>query len=154
MRRTLILGAASWFGTGYLPRMPGTWGTVGAIPLWWAMSTFELHWFVVATVVAIVISIWVSELAERIYGSHDVQHIVIDEVVGLLVAAIGVPFRWPEVLAAFILFRIFDMWKPPPIGWVDRQVGGGFGVVIDDVIAGLFALGLLHGARWALGGWW
>ena len=95
-----------------------------------------------------------SSLAERIYGAHDVQKIVIDETAGLLVTVIGVPFRWPEVVAAFIAFRVLDMTKPWPIRWLDRNVRGGFGVVLDDLVAGAVACGALHGARLLHGGWW
>ena len=100
------------------------------------------------------VAIGVSHAAERAYGRHDVGHIVIDEVAGMLVTAIGVPFAWPEVLAAFALFRLLDAVKPPPINWFDAHVPGGLGVVLDDVVAGLIACGLLHGAARLLGGWW
>jgi len=153
MRRKLILGAASWFGLGYLPKMPGTWGTLGAIPLWWAMSGLDWPRFLIVTVSFITVAIWISNEAEKIYGKHDVQHIVIDEVAGLLVAGFLVPFAWPEVVTTFLLFRLFDMTKPGPIRWLDRHIGGGVGVVIDDVVAGVAACLVMHAGRWLVGGW-
>ncbi len=153
-RDRAVLALTSWFGTGYLPKMPGTWGTLGSIPLWWAMSHLPFWVNLAATVVFAGVAVWLSGLAEKIYGAHDGQKIVIDEAAGLLVTVIGVPFAWPQVLAAFILFRVLDMTKPWPIGWVDREIGGGLGVVLDDLLAGAVACGLLHGARLILGGWW
>ncbi|MEK7705154.1 MAG: phosphatidylglycerophosphatase A [Myxococcota bacterium] len=154
MKRRFILTVSSALGLGYAPVAPGTFGTLAALPIWWAASGLSLTGFVLVTVVVTVAAVVVSELAERIYGSHDVQRIVIDEVAGMLVTVIGVPFRWPEVLAAFALFRLLDATKPPPIRWFDRHVKGGFGVVLDDVVAGAIACALLHGARLVLGGWW
>ena len=150
----VVLALASTFGLGYLPVAPGTYGTLAAIPLWYAMSTLPWWAFALVTLVAIMVAIWVAGLAERIYGSHDVQHIVIDEVVGLLVTVIGVPFAWPEVLMAFVLFRLLDSVKPGPIRWIDRHMTGGKGVVLDDVAAGVVGCVALHLARLFLGGWW
>jgi phosphatidylglycerophosphatase A len=154
LRQRLVLVLSSAFGLGYLPKAPGTWGTLLGIPIWWALSPLAAPTFGLAVLVITLVAVGISELAERIYGRHDVQKIVIDEVVGLLVTAIGVPFRWQQVLPAFILFRLFDMTKPPPIRTLDEQVKGGLGVVVDDVAAGLVACGVLHAARWIYGGWW
>jgi phosphatidylglycerophosphatase A len=145
---------ASAFGLGYLPKAPGTYGTLGAIPLWYAMAGLPGWAFALVTVAAIGVATAIAELAERVYGGHDTQKIVIDEVVGLLATVVGVPFRWPEVLAAFVLFRLLDMWKPQPIRWIDDHVQGGFGVVFDDVAAGVVGCLVLHTARVLLGGWW
>lgn len=152
--RLLVLSASSALGLGYLPKMPGTFGTLAAIPIWWALSGHALSVSISVTAAAILVAIWIAGCAEAIYGKHDAQRIVIDEVVGLLTAAIGVPFAWPEVLAAFLLFRFFDMTKPPPIRTIDRRVPGGLGVVLDDVAAGAVSCALLHTARVVHGGWW
>jgi phosphatidylglycerophosphatase A len=144
MRRKLILGLASWFGLGFLPKAPGTWGTLGALPLWWAMADLTWAQYLTVTLTFISVSIWVSHEAEMIFGEHDVSHIVIDEVAGLLVAAFLVPFAWPEVMATFLLFRLFDITKPWPIRWLDRHIGGGVGVVVDDVVAGAAACLVMH----------
>jgi len=149
-----ILALSSVFGVGYAPLAPGTFGTLAAIPLWFALRQLPVWGFALATLALTGLAIAAAGAAERIYGRHDVGHIVIDEVVGLLATAIGVPFAWPEVVAAFILFRLLDIAKPPPVGWIDRRVPGGLGVVLDDLAAGLIGCGLLHLARVVLGGWW
>ena len=118
------------------------------------MRDLTLPWFVAATLAVCIFAVWAAGRAEALYGSHDVQHIVIDEVAGLLVTAIGVPWRWQQVLTAFVLFRLLDSLKPPPIRWFDRHVEGGFGVVIDDIVAGVVGCALLHLAHKVLGGWW
>jgi len=153
----LVLVLSSVFGLGYLPGAPGTFGTVAGVPFWALMSVLSVQlglWSAVALTLAMIgVAIWISELAERIYGEHDVQHIVIDETVGLMVTSIGVPFRWPEVLIGFALFRLFDTVKPWPAGWADREVKGGFGVVLDDVFAGIMACLVLHVGHRAYGTW-
>lgn len=153
-RDRAVLAGSSALGLGYLPLAPGTWGTLGALPLWWAMADLPWPWFALITAVGVLGAIWVSGKAEAVYGAHDVGHIVIDEVVGLLCTVIGVPCRWPQVLAAFVVFRFLDTVKPPPIRFFDEKMPGGAGVVLDDVVAGLIGCGLLHGVRLYLGGWW
>jgi len=152
--KTTVLALSSALGLGYLPKAPGTWGTLAAIPIWWALRGLATLPFAIVVLAVCFVSVLVAEAAERIYGKHDVQKIVIDEVAGLLVTAIGVPFRWPEVIAAFVLFRLLDMTKPGPIRTLDERVPGGLGVVLDDVGAGLVACALLHLARLIYGGWW
>ena len=149
--RNFSLCLSSAFGLGYAPKAPGTFGTLAGIPLWWAMSDLSPLVFVAATLGWILLAFWVSDHADRIYGDHDSGKIVIDEVVGFLVAAIGIPFTWPNVLAVFVLFRIFDITKPPPIGYLDERVSGGVGVVVDDLVAGAFACVILHAVLLFLG---
>jgi len=140
----VVLSFSSAGGLGYVPKAPGTFGTLAAIPIWWALSDVSVGIFVAVTAALIAFSIWVSDHADRIYGDHDSGKIVIDEVVGLLATAIAVPFNPTSVVVVFILFRLFDIIKPPPIRYLDEHVSGGFGVVIDDVIAGLMACPLAH----------
>ena len=149
---TLILTFSSAGGLGYAPKAPGTFGTLAGIPIWWALSLLELPvWQYVAVVVLLTgFAVWVSGHAERIYGSHDSGKIVIDEVVGFLATVIAVDFGLREVIVAFVMFRIFDIIKPPPIGLVDEKVEGGFGVVIDDTIAGCLACPLVHGVLYLM----
>lgn len=140
---TLTLTLTSVFGLGYAPIAPGTFGTLGALPLAYAMRDLAAGPFVGLTMALTVFAIFVSHRAESIYGGHDVQHIVIDEVVGFLWTMVATPFHWPQVVMAFVLFRFFDAVKPWPIRAVDRGVPGGLGVVLDDVVAGLCAAGVL-----------
>jgi phosphatidylglycerophosphatase A len=149
-----VLMGTSVLGLGYLPVAPGTWGTLGALPLYWLLSGTSVGIAVAATAALTAAAVALSGRAEAIYGGHDVQHIVIDEVVGLLWAVVAVPWRLPQIVAAFVLFRLLDALKPWPIRVIDRQVGGGLGVVLDDVAAGMVACALLHGARFFWGGWW
>ncbi len=150
----LILTLATFFGLGRLPKAPGTWGTLGAIPLWWWLSCYGSGVFVAFTVVFAGFAIWVSHEAEKIYGQHDTQSIVIDEVAGMLVTVLFVPLTWGTLVAAFVLFRLLDAVKPPPIRQIDKHVGGGLGVVLDDLLAGAIGCGILHSAHLGLGAWW
>ncbi len=149
--RLPALVLASVFGLGYLPKAPGTFGTLAALPLWWLLSPLPLWAFVAVTAAVSVLSIAIAGWAERIYGSHDVQHIVIDEVAGMLVAAVGVPFHWSAVVVVFVLFRFLDALKPQPVRWFDSNVKGGLGVVADDLVAGAMACLLWHGGAWLWG---
>lgn len=141
--RATIL-AASVFGLGFLPKAPGTWGTLAALPLWYVMRHSSFLWFLLGVFVVALIAIAVARAAEKITDGHDAQWIVIDEVAGMLVAAIGVPFSLWQVVFAFVLFRLFDALKPPPIRQLDDHVPGGLGVVVDDLAAGVFACGVQH----------
>tara|TARA_Y100001934_G_scaffold278276_1_gene379117 strand:- start:86 stop:562 length:477 start_codon:yes stop_codon:yes gene_type:complete len=152
----LVLGFSSSGGLGYVPKAPGTFGTLGAIPLWFFASRLGLSWVEMLGAVAVftVFAIGVAEQAERIYQEHDSGKIVIDEVAGFLVTLIGVPFEWSLCLSAFVVFRFFDIVKPPPVRQIDARLGGGAGVVLDDTMAGLYGLGVMHLLCWLNGGWW
>ena len=154
MKKKIVLTFSSAFGLGYMPKAPGTWGTLMGIPIWWALSDLTWPMYLLATAAVTGFAIWISEHADRIYGEHDRGEIVIDEVVGLMISVVGVPFAWPQVVVAFVLFRIFDIVKPPPVRWIDQKLGGGAGVVLDDTAAGLYALAVMHGLRLLWGGWW
>lgn len=122
---------------GHLPKAPGTFGTIAAVPIALLLARLGPNFYLVATTVLILFSIWISELHERNLGAHDSKTIVIDEVVGFLVAFTWLPMTWRSCLAAFVLFRVFDVLKPYPISVLDRRVKGGLGVVVDDLAAGL-----------------
>lgn len=124
---------------GLSPVAPGTLGTLVAIPLAFALAQGGSNFYLLATLVLIVFSIWISELHERMLGTHDSKQIVIDEVVGYLVTFAWLPMNWMSLAAAFVLFRIFDILKPWPISVLDARVKGGLGVVVDDLAAGLVA---------------
>ena len=130
-------------GSGLAPKAPGTFGTLAAIPLYLLLTGLN-HWLYLAVVVlAFVLGIYLCDKASRDLGVHDHGGIVWDEFVGLWLTLWLVPVTWEWVLAGFVLFRFFDIVKPFPIKWLDQKVGGGFGIMIDDVIAGLYAWLLL-----------
>jgi phosphatidylglycerophosphatase A len=151
--RALAIGGATVGGIGFIPVAPGTFGTLAAIPLFWAMAQLPLWMYLAVLVALIALAVLVSELTERIYDQHDLGHIVVDELVGLLTTTIAIPFTWKSAVVAFVLFRIFDIVKPWPIRWIDDTTPGGFGVVADDLAAGLAACLVMHVARHVLGGW-
>lgn len=135
---------ATAFGAGYSPIAPGTCGTLVTIPLAWALAPLPL-WQYVALVVAITaLGILAADRADRAWGTHDSGRIVIDEVAGYLVTVALVDrSHWVSLAVGFVVFRALDILKPPPIRWFDENLPGGFGVVIDDVAAGLLGLGIM-----------
>jgi len=142
--RGFVIAAASWFGTGFFPVASGTVGTLGAIPLYLVLARLPL-WLYLATLVPFFfMASWVSGAAEREFGQKDSGKIVIDEVLGFLVTMTGAPVDWRSILIGFLLFRFFDIVKVPPARHFDRQVKNGYGVVLDDLVAGLYACAALH----------
>jgi phosphatidylglycerophosphatase A len=140
---------ATVFGIGHLRPGPGTWGSLAALPLAFALLWLGGPWLLVAATVAAVVLGFVAARAEITLGDPDPGHVVIDEVAGQWVALFPVAFGavhagvsdftlWPGWVAAFVLFRLFDIWKPGPVGWADRQQGAS-GVMMDDILAGLMA---------------
>ncbi|MEJ2322344.1 MAG: phosphatidylglycerophosphatase A, partial [Gammaproteobacteria bacterium] len=128
------------FGSGLAPVAPGTAGTLVGIPLFMLLSQLPLAAYLLLTLALFVIGVRVCGLCSRDLGVHDHGGIVWDEIVGYLVTMIAVPFAWQWILSGFLLFRLFDILKPWPIRWLDRRVKGGFGIMVDDLLAGLFAL--------------
>lgn len=146
--KKLILGLATVGGVGYLPLMPGTWGSLAGVALWWLLAGMGLCLYAAVVGGLFVISVYVAGHAESYLGQPDASAIVIDEVVGLLIALAGRPRRFWWVLGGFLLFRIMDIWKPFPVGLVNARVKGGLGVVLDDVLAGAYACGILTLMAW------
>ncbi len=132
------------FGAGLMPRAPGTFGTLAALPLWWLVAGLPLAAYLAVTLAAAVGGVWLCGRTARALGVHDHPAIVWDEVAGFLVTMTAVPGGWPWLLAGFALFRLFDIWKPWPIRWLDARVTGGLGIVLDDFLAGALACALLH----------
>jgi len=131
------------FGSGLAKKAPGTCGTLAAIPLYWLMIQAGLPIYSLLTVIATVAGIWICGIAADKLGEHDFGGIVWDEVAGYLITMWLVPFSWQAALLGFVLFRIFDIIKPWPIKWIDQKVQGGLGIMLDDVLAGVFAGALL-----------
>ena len=135
-RHLLSLG----LGSGLSPWAPGTAGTLVALPLYWMLSGLALPAYLGLTLVALLVGFYLCGFTARELAVHDHPGIVWDEVVGYLITMIAAPPGWLWMLAGFALFRLFDIAKPWPIRWLDRQVGGGLGIMLDDVLAGVFAL--------------
>ncbi len=134
---------ASGLGCGFLPKAPGTWGSVLGVGLWLLVPD-DLLWQIVVCSGGVLLGSWLVERVCQRYGVDDAPEIVIDEIVGVWIALIGAPFEIGWLLYGFVWFRFFDILKPWPIGWADRSLKGGIGVMVDDVLAGLLALGVLN----------
>lgn len=130
---------ATGFFTGYIPFAPGTMGSFVGLLFYWFLSSLKQYIYIPTVVAFIFFAIWVSERACVIYQKKDPQVVTIDEIAGLLVTFAFHRFTWPTAIAGFVLFRIFDITKPYPIYYVEKILPGGLGVVMDDVIAGVYA---------------
>lgn len=137
---------------GMLPKAPGTWGSLAGIPVALAIATavrglgaYSEIGAVTLLAVLGVITWWSIDQTERQWHTHDDGRIVIDEVLGQAIASVFFPFDAFHIIAGFVLFRIFDIAKPGPIGWADQKLPGALGTLLDDVIAGIFAAVVLAG---------
>lgn len=142
-------------GTGLSPKAPGTMGTLLGVPVYWALSGLPVAAYLAAVIVISAAGVWICGRSAKLLGLHDCPGIVFDEVAGFLVAAapllpaLGLELGWGPwplwtgVLAAFALFRLFDIWKPWPIRVLDERIHGGLGIMLDDLVAGLYAAALL-----------
>lgn len=135
---------ACGFGVGLLPIAPGTWGTLAALPIYFILIKFSLTTYIIVTVLLNILGIWLCGVTNRDFGTDDHPAAVWDEIAAFLIVLIAIPPTWYFILMGFILFRIFDIWKPWPISWIDQSIHGGLGVVLDDVVAALVSLGILH----------
>jgi len=138
------------FGSGLAPKAPGTFGTLSALPFYYFMSDLSLVYFILVTLVMSLAGIYLCDITAKGLVSRQLSKfqdhggIVWDEICGYLVTMIGVAFSWQNMLIGFLLFRLFDILKPWPISWLDKKVKGGFGIMIDDLLAGLLAMICLH----------
>ncbi|WP_114238705.1 phosphatidylglycerophosphatase A [Dyella sp. C9] len=148
-RRLLLATPAGWlacgFGSGLAPVAQGTFGSLAALLPWLLLRSLPLQLYVFAVAVAFVIGVWACGIAGRVLGVDDHRSIVWDEFVGLWIALLPVlAGPWWGVVLGFALFRLFDVWKPWPIRQLDRRLKGGVGVMVDDVVAGVFAAVVLE----------
>ena len=137
---------AVWFGCGHVPIAPGTAGTVGAIPLYLLLRPHGLVPVALAALVCTLVGVWAAGRVVVRTGRHDPQIVVIDEVAGVLITWLAAPVGWKGLLAGFVLFRLFDQLKPWPANVAERWRGG-WGVMMDDVFAGVWGALVLLGAR-------
>jgi phosphatidylglycerophosphatase A len=139
-----ILILATGFGVGYSPVAPGTLGTLIAIPVYYFLSNISSPIYEITLVGFFFLSVWISESAEIFFGKKDDQRIVIDEITGFLITMLWVPKTAILMVIGFFLFRFFDILKPFPIRRLEKKLKGGYGVVLDDVMAGVYANIVLH----------
>jgi phosphatidylglycerophosphatase A len=143
--RMFILALATWGGVGFLPWMPGTWGSLAALPLWYHLAHTGPWGYGLGVVVLIILGLWVAGPAQEILGRTDHPAIVVDEVAGLLITLAGVPPTLPHAVLGLIIFRTLDILKPFPVRWFGAGGRGGLEVMADDVVAGLIGRVILEG---------
>lgn len=134
-----VLLLATGFGSGLLPKAPGTYGTLIAIPIYVVLSSFDLATYWITFMSLFLIGILICKKATELLGVQDHPSIVWDEIVGYLITMYSIPQNWTLVLAGFILFRVIDIYKPWPIRTIEKTVKGGLGIMLDDVVAGVSA---------------
>jgi len=138
-----VVFIALGLGSGLAPKAPGTAGTLLTVPLVYFLQQQSTLIYALVTLFVLATGSWICGYAAKKLQVHDHSAIVYDEVAGFLITMLLVPAGWPWMLAGFVLFRFFDAVKPWPISWVDKNVHGGFGIMIDDVIAGTVSLAIL-----------
>jgi phosphatidylglycerophosphatase A len=128
------------FGSGLLSPAPGTWGTLAGLGLFLLIASFDIPYLIYGfTIFSILVGNAICGITARDLNVHDHPGIVWDEIAGIFVTLALFPVHWHYWLPGFLLFRLFDIWKPYPIRWLDQHVDGGFGIMIDDIIAGIWA---------------
>ncbi len=134
------------FGSGCSPKAPGTLGTLVGVIIYLGLQVIAInnYFYIGIVVLMFILGIWLCDRTARQFGVHDHQAIVWDEIVGYLVTMIMVPYQWMWIVAGFILFRLFDILKPWPVSWADKAVRNGFGIMLDDLIAAIYALLVLQ----------
>jgi len=152
-RDKILLFLASGLSLGLIPLAPGTFGSLLGIPLQWLFRQFPIAVESGLLLIFVLIAVWISGRAESLLGHTDPSQVVIDEVAGMALALSGVPFRPLSIIVAFLLFRLFDIWKPFPVNYIERNLPRGWGIVMDDVAAGIIAnlvlrAGYLIGHAW------
>jgi phosphatidylglycerophosphatase A len=146
----LALGLSSWFGSGLMPVAPGTFGTLAALPLAFVMNALGGFSEGLFLVVLVITACWSSGVTERLLRREDPPEVVIDEVAGFLLTLFLMPLSWLTLSLGFFLFRFFDILKPFPIGTLEKKIGGGTGIVLDDLLAGAYANLCLRVVMWLL----
>jgi len=133
----LILALATWGGVGFLPLMPGTWGTLAALPLWYHLALAGPWVYGLGVAALIILGLWVTGPAQEFLGRTDHPAIVVDEVAGLLITLAGVPPTWENAALGLVIFRALDILKPFPIRWFGAGGAGALEVMADDIAAGV-----------------
>jgi phosphatidylglycerophosphatase A len=132
-------------GSGAAPVAPGTFGTLAAVPFYLLLNQLALVPYLLVVTGLGLLGVWLCQVTSRDLGVHDHSGIVWDEMVGYWLTLAAAPAGWLWLVVGFVLFRLFDIWKPWPIRWVDRHVHGGLGIMLDDVLAAGYAWLCLQG---------
>ena len=143
-RQKAILFFATGGLIGFSPVAPGTFGSLAALPICLLISLMPIGPALIVVAALIMFSTWIAHAAEKIEAQKDPSQVVVDEICGMAIALFALPFTPFFVIGGFALFRVFDILKPFPIQWVDKKVPGGLGIMLDDIIAGIFANGLMR----------
>lgn len=128
------------FGSGLAKKAPGTFGTLAGFPLFWLISGYALHWQLLIVAVLFITGIYFCDIAGKALGVSDHGAIVWDEIVAIMLVLTTTPAHWNSWLMAFLLFRLFDIWKPFPIRQFDAKLKHGFGVMFDDLLAAIYTI--------------
>ena len=140
----LIMFIATGAGSGYLPKVPGTWGSLAGIGLWYVLQPLPPALYLGVAAALFAVGTFCAGSAEKIVDLADPGIVVIDEIVGQLIALAAAPNHPGAALLGFVMFRLFDISKPFPANWLDRHIHGGLGIMLDDVVAALYALLVLQ----------
>jgi phosphatidylglycerophosphatase A len=143
-KNDIVVFLATGCFTGFLPLVPGTWGTFAAIPIVLVVHRVNSILQGIIALAFVTFAAWVAGKAEILFGELDPRPIVIDEMAGFLISLLWLPVNPLTLCLGFALFRLFDIVKPPPISSVEKRMSGGWGVVIDDVLAGVFTNAVLR----------
>lgn len=141
---------ACGLGTGLVPKAPGTAGTAAGAGLYYLLAELPLPWYTITVLLLFFLGVGLAQVVSRQLGVHDHPAIVWDEIVGYLVTMIAAPQHPAWILGGFVLFRVFDILKPWPIRQIDQRMAGGLGIMVDDLVAGIYAWALLQGTHHAL----
>ena len=144
----LYMFIATGGGSGYLPKAPGTWGSVVGVLFWFFFHRLALSQYGLLVAVFFILGAIAAGAAEKIMDRPDPGPVVVDEIVGQMIALAGAPANPIIVILGFIFFRFFDILKPLPVGWLDSHIHGGMGIMLDDVAAGVYAMLLLQLGLW------
>ncbi|MCD6040167.1 MAG: p [Gammaproteobacteria bacterium] len=136
------------FGSGAAPFAPGTFGTLMGIPFYLAMQSLSHVLYLILLVLIILASMWLCDKVSKEIGIHDHSGMCLDEIVGYLVTMYAAPHGILWIWLGFLLFRLFDIWKPWPINYIDEKVSGGVGIILDDVLAGVYSMIILRILSW------
>lgn len=140
--RSIHHAVATFFGAGLAPKAPGTVGSLASIPLYLIIRRLSLPGYLAVVAVLTAVGVKAADVAEQDWGK-DPGKVVIDEVVGMLLTLLERPAGWPAIAAAFLIFRILDIVKPPPVGNLDKGLSGGIGIMADDAAAGFIGAAVL-----------